>query len=332
MAVGKGVASAVEMIMKKWGDDIVGATGDLVQKMDFPEEVATRIAKGDLPMDDASRAARASDQGYGDTLYRGYSPALPPSSNSDLWASTSKDVAQTYADSLNGGLLTEIRTNASNLADVNAGKKGFDRVQTNSNKLKGLQGNPQTMGVFNGTDEISEAVKNSGNYDGTKFRNIRDEMGDINGPTKKVSEYEIADTYNILGSRPDVSIRGADAAFDPQYKGSSMMGEATVPLLGGTAAVTAGALAAPALMKDGVFQHSATKEPVVERREPVNNQSSLLEGVTDFADNVFTNFKNAAGPVGSLLMPFEGINDYLKVVNDNDKQPTWMDRLGLLDI
>jgi hypothetical protein len=85
-------------------------------------------------------------------------------------------------------------------------------------------------------------------------------------------------------------------------------------------------------MKDGVFQHSATKEPVVERRAPVNNQSSLLEGVTDFNDEVFANFKNAAGPVGSLLMPFEGVNDYLKVVNDNDKKPTWWDRLGLLDL
>ena len=34
----------------------------------------------------------------------------------------------------------------------------------------------------------------------------------------------------------------------------------------------------------------------------------------------------------SLLMPYEGINDYLKVVNDYDRQPTWMDRLGLLDL
>jgi hypothetical protein len=120
--------------------------------------------------------------------------------------------------------------------------------------------------------------------------------------------------------------------FDDSLINIAERGNATVPLLGATALGTAGALAAPALMKDGVFQHSATKEPVVERREPVNNQSSLLEGVTDFADDVFTNFKDAAGPIGSLLMPFEGINDYLKVVNDNDKQPTWWDRLGLLDL
>jgi hypothetical protein len=138
--------------------------------------------------------------------------------------------------------------------------------------------------------------------------------------------------HTIMFPGNENQIRSVNAAFDPQYTGSNMMGNATVPLLAGTAAGTAGLLAAPALVKDGVFQHSATSEPVVERKEPVNNQSSLLEGVTDFADDVFESFKDAAGPVGSLLMPFEGINDYLKVVNDYDKQPTWWDRLGLLDL
>ena len=34
----------------------------------------------------------------------------------------------------------------------------------------------------------------------------------------------------------------------------------------------------------------------------------------------------------SLQMTYEGANAYLKVVNDYDKQPTWLDRLGLLDL
>ena len=34
----------------------------------YPEEVAERIAKGELPMDDASKAARAAEQGYGPVL------------------------------------------------------------------------------------------------------------------------------------------------------------------------------------------------------------------------------------------------------------------------
>ena len=72
----------------------------------------------------------------------------------------------------------------------------------------------------------------------------------------------------------------------------------------------------------------ATSEPVVERKEPVRNQSSLLESVTDFNDEVIERVKHAAGPL-SLLVPYEGVNNYLKVVNDYDKQPTWLDRLGL---
>ena len=30
--------------------------------------------------------------------------------------------------------------------------------------------------------------------------------------------------------------------------------------------------------------------------------------------------------------PYGGAKEYLKVVNDYDKQPTWLDRLGLLDL
>jgi hypothetical protein len=159
-----------------------------------------------------------------------------------------------------------------------------------------------------------------GDYYKQQTQNIVDQILEgVENPDKDLvaglAEWNGARQSRELGHRPDWE------------KGAASPG-----LLGGTAAVTAGALATPALMKDGIFQHSATKEPVVERREPVNNQSSLLEGVTDFADDVFTNFKDAAGPIGSLLMPFEGVNDYLKVVNDNDKKPTWWDRLGLLDL
>ena len=38
-----------------------------------------------------------------------------------------------------------------------------------------------------------------------------------------------------------------------------------------------------------------------------------------------------AGPLAEVFMPYEGVNEYLKIVNDYDRQPTWRDRLGLLD-
>jgi hypothetical protein len=181
-----------------------------------------------------------------------------------------------------------------------------------------------------GEDDLGNPVTS-----GTMVGDVMQRQG-----AKGVSDWTTTDRFDSMESGnhtimfpgSENQIRSVNAAFDPQYTGSNIMGGATVPLLGATALGTAGALAAPALMKVGVFQHSATKEPVVERREAVNNQSSLLEGVTDFADDVFASFKDAAGPIGSLLMPFEGVNDYLKVVNDNDKQPTWWDRLGLLDL
>jgi hypothetical protein len=118
-----------------------------------------------------------------------------------------------------------------------------------------------------------------------------------------------------------------ELGFVPEYR----KGAATVPMLGATAAGSAGLLAAPALMKDGIFQHTASETPIVERKEPVRNQSGLLESFTDFGDEVFKSVRHAAGPVADVLMPYEGINNYLKTVNDYDKQPTWWDRLGILD-
>ena len=56
--------SLVELILKKWGDDIAGAAKELEEKVGFPESVANRIATGELPMDEASRLARAAEQGY----------------------------------------------------------------------------------------------------------------------------------------------------------------------------------------------------------------------------------------------------------------------------
>jgi hypothetical protein len=203
----------------------------------YPEEVAERIVSGKLPMDDASRQARAAEQGYGPVLYRGQ-PDRPLSSNQDVWASTSPDVAQTYADNFTvshrdalgeDGIVIPLRTNADNMADVNARGRSWHVVESNNRKIPNIEN-----GVLKGTDRISEAVKDSGVYDGTVFRNIPDDAVRLRGA-------ERADTYNILGSRPDVNIRHADAAYDPQYKGSNIMGNATVPLLGLLASGTAGA-------------------------------------------------------------------------------------------
>jgi hypothetical protein len=194
----------------------------------FPREVAERIVSGELPMDDVSRAMRAQEQGYGDVLWRGHGQTF--NTNSDIWASSSQDVAQTYADEFALPFLTPIRHTGQNLAEVNARGKGYDSVQTNAIKVPGI-----ASGVYKGTDDIAEAVRDSEQYDGVLFRNIKDEFGSVRGA-------EQADTYNILGSRDDVNIRHADAAFDPQYVGPNIKGNADPRLLAGTAAATAGGL------------------------------------------------------------------------------------------
>ena len=63
--------SLIELILKKWGDDIASAAKELEEKVGFPESVANRIATGELPMDEASRVARREAQTRPETYYNG---------------------------------------------------------------------------------------------------------------------------------------------------------------------------------------------------------------------------------------------------------------------
>ena len=139
-----------------------------------------------------------------------------PKSDQDMWLTSSPDVAQTYADARPGnGVVTPLRTNADKdigLAYVRGDGKRHDRVTSNAKKIPGIQ-----SGFYKGTDDIAKAVKESGEYTGTVFKKIRDEFS-TDGSTP------YSDVYNILGSRPDVNIRHADAAYDPQYSGPNIMG------------------------------------------------------------------------------------------------------------
>ena len=330
MAVGKGATSLVEMILKKFADDTAGAAKELERLGGFPESVSQRIASGELPMDEASRVARRDAQTDGNTYYHGaevggfntVDPQFVGATNSNskgtgLWASSEPDVANSFvadiAEMRPDGVIQPLMYKGSNPRTVEANGDGFSEIYVEDHGLMD-------------TDSIARAAKRDG-HDSAIINDVVDF-----GPYAEAEFPKAQDPSTIISMFDGNKVRSPNAAFDPQYKGSNMMGNADPRLLGGLAAGTTGLLAAPALVKDGVFQHSATKEPVVERRAPVNNQSSLLENVTDFGDEVIANFKDAAGPAGSLLMPYEGINDYLKVVNDYDKQPTWMDRLGLLDL
>lgn len=213
---------------------------------DYPTETIDRMLDGVLSMEPDDVAARAIEQNYGPVLYRGHDKRRPPRSNEDMWMSEDINTAHSYNQAMNGTVddlpgeyykegLTPLRTNADNLAYVRGDGRHHSSVKTNSVKNKGLAGNPETSGVHVGTDRIAQAVKDSGNYQGTYFKNVKDDF------TNHV-DTSPSSNYNILGSRDDVNIRHEHAAYDPQYKGHNIMGNADPRLLATTAAGTAGGL------------------------------------------------------------------------------------------
>ena len=121
------------------------------------------------------------------------------------------------------------------------------------------------------------------------------------------------DTYNVLGSSPNTRIRSPNAAFDPMYKGNSMMGSADPRLLGGMAiGLTTAGLVAPEI---------AQRFPMPE----AGNRASWLEKVTGWADATQNSLRHATGGVSDYFFP-ESAVDYLKTVNAVNEEPTWSDR------
>lgn len=196
--------------------------------------------------------------------------------------------------------ITPIRTNATNLAEVNAGGKGWSSVQTNSNKLKGLQASPESKGVFRGTDDIADAVKNSGSYQGTRFKNISDEA--ISIPKEKRG-----DSYNILASRPDVNIRSVHAAYDPKYTGSNIMGGALTGAVGlGALSQSDDADAMPALtLMKGIDAGLAARQ----LRNKINKERSKgISGEKSVADYIHRNTNYENGFINGARKWDKGLN------------------------
>jgi hypothetical protein len=226
---------------------IVKAIANLTAK-GFPEEVAERIAKGELPMDPASVAKRSDEQGYGPVLYRGHGEERQPRSDEDLWMTDDYGTADTYAgtgewydeatdsyqDAL--GAITPLRHNAGdNLFHLDGKGAGYEDIYIEPNDVPGLSKDRFINDYRSeGTDGIAEIVKAEGTRKGTFFEDIEDAF-------EYHDEMTPSNVYNILGSRDDVKIRHPDAAFDPQYNGPNIMGGATVPMLGLLSSGTAGA-------------------------------------------------------------------------------------------
>ena len=160
-----GATSLVELILKKWGDDIAGAAKELEEKIGFPESVANRIATGELPMDAESVARRADEQGYGEELYHGSTHDIKEFDG--LLTNTENDMGQ-------GTYLTDSIFDVSN----NYAGEGPDltnRIQSTAERIEGdLQSNwshasdfwDQLPGGGSGklADDIN-ALAEEGNYE-----------------------------------------------------------------------------------------------------------------------------------------------------------------------
>jgi len=269
--VTKGATSLVDLIRKQFGDDIDGATQELVRMGGFPESVARRIATGELPMDEASRVARREAQSAPETYYHGtnkgdikeinMSPDWRTNDQSrGFWVSDNPRTSNTYADDFRRGTLYPFRV-----------KKG----QTESYNYEGnAWGNPPegVIGAGANTNDIARKAFDRG-VDAVEFRDIvdvatsvdgdqdlarkylKDILRDRHGPDYQFNpmdatteDYGKASTMarrELLGESNNVVvgndslIRSPNAAFDPQYTGPNIMGGAA-----GTAAL-AGLLAAP---------------------------------------------------------------------------------------
>jgi hypothetical protein len=110
------------------------------------------------------------------------------------------------------------------------------------------------------------------------------------------------------------NIRSPNAAFDPQYTGSNIMGNADPRLLAGVAAGTAAGLAAP-MVKDSGFISAPRSEGLMDLTMAARGLERRLEGSP-----------------ASLLFP-EGLVNYLETVNRRTEDPNAMTRImGLVDL
>ena len=369
--------SLVELILKKWGDDIAGAAKELEEKVGFPESVANRIATGELPMDPESVARRADEQGYGDVVYHGstdpnileVSAGKFGSRNEDaaetgMWMSESPYVANGYSGGYaDNGAVYPLRYKSDEPAYINAQGAHWARLNPDSPVMMNVSNrkidemwDPETgedipemwdtlkqervestldevdpnleytdHNYHRDTNNTAEMAKDNWN-DSAIFFHVRDPgpYSQIDAHTHKDWDMPI-NKARFEGGRPtDVAtnhvvlkpydIRSPNAAFDPQYTGTNIMGNADPRLLAGIAGTTAAGLAAPMIKDSGMI--SAPRSETL---------FDLTIGARDLE-------RRLEGSPASLLFP-SGLVEYLETVNRREEDPNAMTRgMALLDV
>lgn len=263
-------------------------------KLGFPEEVAKRIVSGELPMDKASRMKRAEEQGY-DVSRQWYH-----GTNDDFKEFDPERVGSAYGVDDQGFYFTSSENEAMKWAE-NAPKADSPRVMESLLAMK----NPWLIDAPNGRSpveyfESGEGVFNRGQnaavdygiesgYDGMVVRGGEEDMAVAFDPSR---------------------IRSREAAFDPQYKGANILGNADPRLLAGIAAGGGGVSAATALSNK-----LAAAQAVKERGNIRAPNSGMLHSITMGARDLE---RRLEGHPAALLFP-EGVVKYLEQLNREER-------------
>jgi hypothetical protein len=217
--------------------------GDFIDQ-GYPESVAERVASGQLPMDQASRMDRARDLGFdtNNLQYHGTSSqfeSFTPSSVGNLGPGVYTTPDPNYAS----GRAMSARFKALKGSKANAEQNVLPVLTRSENPLE-VYGSPLNVDV--------DHVRSQG-FDSIIRRD---------SPTDNVVEQNIFDPQNV---------RSQYAAFDPEYKGSNILGfqsgQKNPSIAGSVANSAVGAASAAA---------------------PSNSEAESYEGLTDNMVNYLT--------------------------------------------
>ena len=228
----------------------------------YPESVARRIASGDLVMDYASRMQRASEQGYDPrTYYHGGAPNLlsidPTVSSSrktegtGTWFSDMPEVANSYLSK--DSQLYPVRINTQGMDTIDAEGAGWASLPSKNLMRDGAQKYPYPDGHTLSSDVMANMAREGGRA-GLVIDNVVDLGPNFRMP-KQINDdwrqwlldYEQKGGRSVSVQDPN-RVRSVNAAFDPEYVGPNMLGNADPRLLAGIG--TAGLLGAALFPQD----------------------------------------------------------------------------------
>jgi hypothetical protein len=197
----------------------------------FPESTAQKIATGELPMDEASRMARAAEQGYTIPAYTGaktgdimaFDPNMGRRGRTDTgtWFSQEPQIANTYAGSIDSGTIYPVLLRDRGLTEVDAGGQNWSRIMPDT-PIRYSSGAQTRAGELTGdvlfqdytnTNDIARLARRQGD-EGVRFYNVQD-RGPYMGGVENVPP--TADNLAIFNP---ANIRSRFAAFDPDQIGN----------------------------------------------------------------------------------------------------------------